>query len=151
MAVWEEKSKELVKIGELNQYSRQVNTVAKVVSKTEPREVTSRVDQTTHRVGEALIGDDTGVIYLTLWDNAFDEVQEGQTLNIKNGFVNLFRGSMRLNLGRYGTSEVVEESPISEVNLDNNLSSQQFEQPQRRFDRGGFSDQRRPMRGRRRY
>jgi replication factor A1 len=151
MAIWEEKSKGLVKIGELNQYSRQVNSIAKVVSKTEPREVTSRVDQTTHRVGEALIGDETGVIYLTLWDNALDEVQEGQTLNIKNGFVNLFRGSMRLNLGRYGSYEVVEESPISEVNLDNNLSSQQFEQPQRRFERGGFSDQRRPMRGRRRY
>ena len=149
MAIFEEKSKELVKIGELKQYSKQVNTIAKVASKTEPREVTSRVDQTTHRVGEVLIGDETGVIYLTLWDNALDEIQEGQTLSIKNGFVNLFRGSMRLNLGRYGSYEVVEESPITEVNLDNNLSSQQFEQPQRRFERGGFSEQRRPMRGRR--
>lgn len=151
MAIWEEKSKELVKIGDLNQYSRQVNTIAKVVSKTEPREVTSRIDQTSHRVAEALIGDETGVIYLTLWDDALDEVQEGTTLNIKNGFVNLFRGSMRLNLGRYGSYEVITESPVSDVNLDNNLSSQQFEQAPRRYQGGGFSDQRRPMRGRRRY
>jgi replication factor A1 len=151
MTIKEDESKELMKIGELNSYSRQVNTIAKVVSKTETREVTSRIDQTSHRVAEALVGDETGAIYLTLWDDAIDNIEEGQTLSIKNAYVNLFRGSMRLNLGRYGSYEVVEESPISEVNLDNNLSSQQFEQqPGRRFDRGGggFSG-RRPTRGRR--
>jgi len=149
MSFKEDESKELMKIGELNSYSRQVNTIVKVVSKTEPREVTSRIDQTSHRVAEALVGDETGAIYLTLWDDAVDDIEEGQTITIKNGYVNLFRGSMRLNLGRYGTYETVEESPISEVNLDNNLSSQQFEQPGRRFERGGFSDRRRQPRGRR--
>jgi len=152
MDIKEDESKELMKIGELNSYSRQVNTIAKVVSKTETREVTSRIDQTSHRVAEALVGDETGSIYLTLWDDAVDNIAEGQTLSIKNAYVNLFRGSMRLNLGRYGSYEVVEESPISEVNLDNNLSSQQIEQPGRRFDRGGgggFSGRRSPTRGRR--
>ena len=151
MSIKEDESKELVKIGELNSYSRQVNTIVKVVSKTETREVTSRIDQTAHRVAEALVGDETGSIYLTLWDEAVDKIEEGQTLRITNAYVNLFRGSMRLNLGRYGNYEVLEESPIAEVNLDNNLSSQQFEQqPGRRFERGGgFSDRRRPTRERR--
>lgn len=150
MAIREDRSEELVKIGDLNSYSRQVYTIVKVVSKTEPREVTSKIDQSRHRVAEALVGDETGSIYLTLWDDAIDEIEEGQTLSIKNGYVNLFRGSMRLNLGRYGSYEILEESPISEVNLDNNLSSQQFEQPGRRFTRSGFSGRRRPTR-RRRY
>ena len=149
MAIREERGGELVKIGTLNSYSRQVYTIVKVVSKTEPREVTSRIDQSSHRVAEALVGDETGSIYLTLWDDAIDDIEEEQTLNIKNGYVNLFRGSMRLNLGRYGSYEIVEESPISEVNLDNNLSSKQFEQP-RRYERSGFSGRRRPT-GRRRY
>jgi replication factor A1 len=150
MDIKEDESKELMKIGELNSYSRQVNTIVKVVSKTETREVTSRIDQTSHRVAEALVGDETGTIYLTLWDDAIDNIEEGQTLSIKNAYVNLFRGSMRLNLGRYGTYETIEESPIAEVNLDNNLSSQQLEQqPGRRFERGGFSDRRRQTRGRR--
>ena len=151
MAIREDRSEELVKVGSLNSYSRQVYTIVKVISKTEPREVTSRIDQSSHRVGEALVGDETGSIYLTLWDDAIDDVNEEQTLHIKNGYVNLFRGSMRLNIGRYGSYEVLEESPITEVNLDNNLSSRQFEQP-RRYDRSGFSggDRRRPPR-RRRY
>ncbi|KON31617.1 hypothetical protein AC482_00170 [miscellaneous Crenarchaeota group-15 archaeon DG-45] len=139
---------ELVKIGDLNQYSRRVYAVVKVVSKTEPREVSSRIDQSSHRVAEALVGDDTGSIYLTLWDDAIDEVEDGQVLNIKNAYVNLFRGSMRLNLGRFGSYDLVEESPFDEVNLDNNLSSRQFE-TRGRFDRGGSGERDRRYGGRR--
>lgn len=134
----------------MNTYSRGVNTTVKVVSKTEPREVTSRSDGSAHRVCEALVGDDTGSLYLTLWDDAIDDVVEEQVLKISNGYVNLFRGSMRLNIGRYGSSEVVEEAPFEDVNLDNNLSSKQFERPQSGYGRGrgSYGDR---NRGRRRY
>ena len=146
----QERSEEPVKVGDLNTYSRGVNTTVKVVSKTEPREVTSRSDGSAHRVCEALVGDETGSLYLTLWDDAIDEVVEEQVLQITNGYVNLFRGSMRLNIGRYGSYEVVEEAPFEDVNLDNNLSSRQFERPQTGYGRGrGRYDDR--DRGRRRY
>jgi replication factor A1 len=146
----QERSEEPVKVGDLNTYSRGVNTTVKVVSKTEPREVTSRSDGSAHRVCEALVGDETGSLYLTLWDDAIDDVVEEQVLKITNGYVNLFRGSMRLNIGRYGSSEVVEEAPFEDVNLDNNLSSKQFERPQRGYGRGrgSYGDR---DRGRRRY
>ena len=141
---------ELIKVGELNSYSRRVNTIVKVVSMTETREVSSRMDQTTHRVADALVGDDTGSIYLTLWDDAIDQIKEGQILQIKNAYVNLFRGSMRLNLGRYGSYEVAESAPFEEVNLDNNLSSKQFEERMdyRRGGGGGFGGRDRRFGGR---
>ncbi|MCW3991815.1 MAG: hypothetical protein NWE79_03840 [Candidatus Bathyarchaeota archaeon] len=123
---------ELAKIGDLTRYSRNVETVVKVVSMTEPREVSSRRDWSTHRVAEALVGDETGSIYLTLWDEAVDDVKEGQVLSLKNAYVRLFQGSMRLNLGRFGSYELVEEAPFEEVNLDNNLSSKQFERSDER-------------------
>lgn len=146
----QERSEEPVKVGDLNTYSRGVNTTVKVVSKTEPREVTSRSDGSAHRVCEALVGDETGSLYLTLWDDAIDEVVEEQVLKITNGYVNLFRGSMRLNIGRYGSYEVVDEAPFEDVNLDNNLSSRQFERPQTGYGRGRgrYGDR---DRGRRRY
>jgi replication factor A1 len=136
----------MIKVGDLNSYSRKVYTVVKVMSKTEVREVTSRKDMSTHRVAEALVADDTASVYLTLWDDVLDEVEEGQILNIKDAYVNLFRGSMRLNLGRYGTYDVLEEAPFEDVNLDNNLSSKVFEQ-----QRGGYGRQRDRGYGRRRY
>lgn len=127
---------DMVKIGDLTQYSRKVYTVAKVISKTEEREVTSRSDMSTHKVAEALIADETGSIYLTLWDDVLDQVEDDQILNIKDAYVNLFRGSMRLNLGRYGSYELLEEAPFDDVDLDNNLSSKVFERQPRGYDRG---------------
>lgn len=127
---------DMVKIGNLTQYSRKVYTVARVISKTEEREVTSRSDMSTHRVAEALVADETGSIYLTLWDDVLDQVEDDQILNIKDAYVNLFRGSMRLNLGRYGSYELLEEAPFEDVDLDNNLSSKVFERQPRGYDRG---------------
>ena len=126
---------DMVKIGNLTQYSRKVYTVAKVISKTEEREVTSRSDMSTHRVAEALVADETGSIYLTLWDDVLDQVEDDQILNIKDAYVNLFRGSMRLNLGRYGSYELLDEAPFDDVDLDNNLSSKVFERQPRGYDR----------------
>jgi replication factor A1 len=127
-----------VKIGELTPNSKAVNVTAKVVSKGEVRSTQSGRDMTTHRVADALVGDETGCIYLNLWDDNIEKVKEGDTLNIKNGYINLFRGNMRLNIGRYGSFEIVIESQIKEVNTENNLSSKQYEQ-ERRFERGGGS------------
>ena len=121
----------MVKVGDLTQYSRSVNTVVKVISKTEPRDVTSRADQSAHKVCEALVADETGSVYMTLWDEKIDELEDDSVIKVTNGYINLFRGSMRLNLGRYGSYEVLEEAPFEDVNLDNNLSSKVFEQRDR--------------------
>jgi replication factor A1 len=128
-------SEELVKVETLTPQSRGVNTVVKVVSKGEVRSVTGR-DYSVRRVTDALVGDETGSLYMTLWDDKIDAINEGATLSITNGYINLFRGNMRLNIGKYGSYEIVEESPIEEVNTENNLSDKKYEQP-RRFNRYG--------------
>ena len=128
-------SEEIVKIETLTPQSRGVNTIVKVVSKGEVRSVTGR-DYSVRRVADALVGDETGSLYMTLWDDKIDAINEGATLSITNGYINLFRGNMRLNIGKYGSYELVEESTIDEVNTENNLSDKKYEQP-RRFNRGG--------------
>lgn len=124
--------KEFYKINNLNTYSRGVNTVVKVLRQNEVREVTTRNDSSLHRVTEVLVADDTGSIYLTLWDESIDEIQPEMVIEISNAYVNVFRGSMRLNIGRYGTYEILEEDPFEEVNEENNLSSRLVEDPRRR-------------------
>ena len=93
-------SEEYVKVGGLKTYSRRVNVKVKVLSKTEPREVTSRKSGSTFRVAEALVGDDTGCVLLDLWEEDIDKFDEGDVIGIRNGYVKLFKGSMRLNIGR---------------------------------------------------
>ena len=139
-------SEELIKVEKLTPNSREVNTVVKVISKSEVRNVTGR-DYSVRRVADALVGDETGCVYLTLWDDNIDKVNEEATLQITNGYVNLFRGNMRLNIGRYGSFQLLEESPITEVNTENNLSDKRYEQ-ERRNRRYG---ERRGYQRRRRY
>ena len=107
-----------------------MNTTVKVVSKGEVRSVSGR-DYNIRRVADALVGDETGCLYMTLWEDKIDEVDEGKALRINNGYINLFRGNMRLNIGKYGNLEVLDESPIAEVNTENNLSDKRYEQERR--------------------
>jgi len=123
-------SKELIKIEKLTPNSREVNTIVKVVSKGEVRNVTGR-DYSIHRVADALVGDETGCVYLTLWDDNIDKMNEEDVIRITNGYVNLFRGNMRLNIGKYGSFEILKESPITQVKTENNLSEKRYEQERR--------------------
>jgi len=146
-----------VKVESLDPRSRQLNLTVKVVSKSEPRETISRSDGSTHRVVDALVGDETGSVYMTLWDDNIDKVKEGDVIDIKNGYVSLFKGSMRLNIGRFGSFEM-SQGTIAEVNEKNNLSEKKFEE-ERRYptfrpsfrDEGGYRGRGRGrFRGRRR-
>lgn len=147
------KSEELIKVEKLTPSSREVNTIVKVVSKSEVRNVTGR-DYAVHRVADALVGDETGCVVLTLWDDNIDKVGEEATLRVTNGYINLFRGNMRLNIGRYGSFELLDESPITEVNTENNLSDKRYEQERRyrrpRYGRSRYGE-RRDYQQRRRY
>ena len=129
----------MMKVGELRTYSRRVNLVGKIVEKGEEREVFSRSDGINHRVAEALIGDDTATVLLTLWDDNIDRFEVGDVIQISNGYANLFRGSLRLNIGRYGSADKIDQE-MEDVNADNNLSMKQY-----------GAQFRRPRQGYRRY
>lgn len=122
-----------VKISELTTASRAVNVKAKVVSKSDVRNIAVGGDGAPHRVCDALVGDETGCVYLTLWDENIEKVSEGDTISVGNGYVSLFRGNMRLNIGRYGTLEIAKEALAGEVNTENNMSSKVYEQERRPF------------------
>ena len=131
-----EKEEEAVKVESLSPNSKSVNTIVKVVSKGEVRSVSGR-DYNIRRVADALVGDETGCLHMTLWEDKIDEVEEGKTLRVNNGYINLFRGNMRLNIGKYGSFEILDESPIAEVNTENNLSDKRYEQERRYRSYGG--------------
>ena len=124
------------KVGDLTPQSKAVNVTAKVVSKTEIREIPMGRDGSPHKVCDALIGDETGVVYLTLWDDNIEKVNEADTVRIENGYVTLFKGNIRLNIGKYGKLEPAKEPLAVEVNTENNVSSKAYEQERRPF-RGG--------------
>ena len=130
------------KVGELTPQSRAVNVTAKVVSKSEIRDIPMGRDGNAHKVCDALVGDETGSVYLTLWDDNIEKVNEDDTIRIENGYVTLFKGNMRLNIGKYGKMDAAEEPFEGEVNTENNVSSKTYDQPRRSFRRGGYGGRR---------
>jgi len=126
------------KVGELTPQSRAVNVTAKVVSKSEVRDIPMGRDGSAHKVCDALVGDETGSIYLTLWDDNIEKVNENDTVRVENGYVTLFKGNMRLNIGKYGKLDMAKEPLTVEVNTENNVSNKTYEQERRPF-RGGRS------------
>ena len=142
---------EMMNIADLQPRSREVNVKVKVVNINEEREVISRRDGSTNRVTEALVGDSTGCVYLTLWNEDIDNIKVNSSIEIKNGYCNLFRGNLRLNTGRYGSYEEIEED--IEANTENNLSDKEY--PRRpyspRRSPRGYDRERRPYRDRRRF
>ncbi len=103
---------------------KSIDLVFKVVNKGETREVTSKLSGSTHKVADVLVGDSTGTVILTLWDDAIDTVEEGKTYKLENGYTSLFKSSLRLNVGRYGKLTPVDETV--DVNESNNVSDKEF-------------------------
>jgi replication factor A1 len=85
---------------------KQVTVEAKVVEKSDTREVMSRFKNQTYKVADALISDDTGTIKLTLWNDQIDQVNVNNIVKIENGYISSFRGEIQLNVGKYGKLSV---------------------------------------------
>ena len=55
-----------------------------------------------------------------------EKVEIGKAYAVKNGYTSLFKGSLRLNIGRYGELEESKDE-IAEINQENNISDQSFD------------------------
>ncbi|MEM2134806.1 MAG: hypothetical protein QXR19_18195 [Candidatus Jordarchaeaceae archaeon] len=110
---------------------KSINVKFKVKSLNEEREVVSRRTGETLRVTEALVGDNSGTILLSLWNDDIDKVKENHIYKLSNGYTSVFKNSLRLNIGKYGSLEEVEDGEEMEVNSENNLSDKVYEQERR--------------------
>jgi replication factor A1 len=87
---------------------KQVNLRAKVLEKAKPTLVFTRYGNYA-RVTNALISDDTGTIKLCLWNEQIASVAVGDTVQIENANISVFRGERQLRIGRHGTLNIVED------------------------------------------
>jgi replication factor A1 len=123
-------------VEELKPRMKNVTITFKVVEIGEEREVSSRSDGATHRVADATVGDTTGTVQVPLWDDSIDNITVGTTYTLTNGYTGLFRGNLRLNIGKYG--ELAEATDaIEEVNNEVDMSAEEHEDTRRRGGYGG--------------
>jgi len=130
----EEQAASFMKVKDLKPSTKQASLVAKVVNIGERRTIDSKFGEA-RQLAEAVIGDDTGTVILSLWESQIDQVKTGDVLQVTNGYVSIVRGHMRLNVGKYG-SFTKSTTQIGEVSTAPDMSAQEHERPEREF-RGG--------------
>ena len=124
------------KIKDLSPSTKQVNLIAKVVSVGERRTIDSKFGGGSRTLCEAVVGDETGTVILSLWEAQIGQAASGDVLQVNNGYVSLVRGRIRLNVGKYGSFEKVTRD-FPEVNRTNDLSAAEHDAPPR-DSRGSF-------------
>ncbi|GAB2280455.1 hypothetical protein Dimus_015086 [Dionaea muscipula] len=78
------------------------------------------------RMAECLVGDETGMIIFTARDAQVNLMTAGATVTLRNAKIDMFKGSMRLAVDRWGRVEVTEPADFT-VKEDNNLSLIEYE------------------------
>jgi len=111
-------------ISELKPGMKSVNITFKVMSTGDERTVESRSDGQTHRVLDARVGDSTGTIQMPFWNETIDTLKEGETYTLTNGYVGIFKGSLRLQSGKFGSIESAKTS-IDEINSTVDMSAEE--------------------------
>lgn len=138
------------KISELAPNIREVNLVAKVLELTEAREVTSRNTGEQHTVMDILIGDESGTVYFSAWNEQIEQMKIDETYQFLDAKTILFQRQIRVSLGRNGRVEDTKEK-VKKIDTENNLSQKEHEIPRR----GGYRDRgyqdRRPNYGQDQY
>eukprot|EP01084_Bolivina_argentea_P019630 36490_1 len=87
------------------------------------------LDGTRLRISEAIIGDSTACIILSLRNDQISMVGEGDCLILRNAKIDMVNnGYMRVAIDRWGLIEKVNEAQSAdEINLKNNLSEVEYE------------------------
>jgi replication factor A1 len=99
-------------IGGLRVGMKHVNLSAKVLEIAKSFSVFTRFGNSAV-VANALIGDKTGTIKLTLWNAQIGSVSVGDAVQIRDAQAFAFRGEKQLRIGRKGTLSVEQENAIT--------------------------------------
>ncbi|OIT27636.1 PREDICTED: uncharacterized protein At4g28440-like [Nicotiana attenuata] len=88
--------------------------------------VPARPQQNT-RITECLVGDESGSILFTARNDQVDMMKPDATIILRNAKIDMFKGSMRLAVDKWGRVEVAAGPANFVVNEENNLSLVEYE------------------------
>jgi ssDNA-binding replication factor A large subunit len=102
-----------MKVSELHPGMRKVDVIVKVVKKSASRNVFVKRDGKSHQVVDLTVGDETGIVTMSLWDEMVNQIQENDVIKISNGYVGEWGNKIQLNIGKFGIWESLDPSEYS--------------------------------------
>lgn len=112
-------SKDKVQVKDLKPGMENVSIKVRVLEVNQPRVIQTRAG--TRTLSEAIVGDETGRVKLTLWGRAVGKLSEGRVFTIEGAWVTVFKGKVQLNAGsRTEIKEISDESFPSSNDIPEN-------------------------------
>ena len=98
------------KISSLREGENDVTVRVRVIKVEEPKVINTRKGP--KRISEAIVGDDTGRIKLTLWGKHAGSLEEGEAVEIQGAWTTSYRGDVQLNVGFRGEIKRIEDEEV---------------------------------------
>jgi replication factor A1 len=130
------------KVSQLREGEDDITVRVRVLEVGETKTVQTRRGPRT--LSEAVVGDDTGRVRLTLWGKHAGSLQEGEAVEIRGAWTTSYRGEVQLNVGYRGEIDRIPDAdvpPAEEVPEETPKASSP-----RRGTRGFYGRSRRPYR-----
>ncbi len=123
------------KVMDLKPEMNNLDVVVRVIEAEGPKTINTRAG--TRTISEAVVGDETGRVKLTLWGKAAGTVQEDQVVEIKGAWTTTYRGDVQLNIGGTGNVNEVEDIEIPEADEipEDSPKAPEGYRPQKRYYR----------------
>jgi hypothetical protein len=100
-----------IQIKDLRSGMKRVNLKAEVLEIPKPVQVHTQFGNTV-MVVNAVVGDETEKIKLCLWEAQIGQISVGDSIELKNGQVCVFRGEKQLRLGKNGALSVLKNAHV---------------------------------------
>ncbi len=132
------------KIADLREGLDGIDIKVRVIEAKEPKVIQTR--KGSRVISEAIVGDETGRVKLTLWGKQAGTLHEGEAVEIKGAWTTSYRGEVQLNVGSKGQITKIEEDEVpSSENIPENVpKAESGYQPKRqdKYRRGFYSSRR---------
>lgn len=108
----------VVRVIDLREGMDGVNVKVRVIEAGEAKVIETRNGPRT--ISEAVVGDNSGRVRLTLWGKLAGSIKKGEAIEIRGGWTTTYRGQVQLNVGakgsiaRIGDEDVAREDDIPE-------------------------------------
>jgi len=103
-----------MKIRELKPGMKGVNVKARVIEISEPRQVVTRFGNIC-QVASAILGDETGIMKWTLWNQQVQAVSVGEVVQIEDAQVTKFRNEAQLSVGKRGRINTIKSTHFPSI------------------------------------
>lgn len=99
-----------VKINELKPGIENISIRGRVISAGPPKTIQTKNGLRT--ISEAVLGDETGRVRVTLWGKHAGTLKEGDVVEIRNAWTSAYRGEVQVNISSKSELVVVEDETI---------------------------------------